>query len=150
MPTSDLILPYVLIGDGAYPLMEHLMTPYRGLDLEREKEIFNKRLSRARMVVECAFGIVCEIFRIFYHTIEQGPKVAELIGKVTCVLHNVIIDLKKEETMSERDLDSCVQTGRRDLPTGDREYNYEIEFTVGYGIEVRQEFTKYVNQNPII
>lgn len=147
MPNSEIILPYVMVGDGAYPLMEHLMTPYRGLDLELEKEIFNKRLSRARMVVECAFGIVCEIFRIFYHTIEQGPKVAELIAKTTCILHNVIIDLNPQEKVLEKDINFYVQTGREDLRCDDRE---DDGFPVGYGSEVRIEFTKYVHQNPII
>lgn len=37
---TSVVLPFVLIGDEAYPLLRHL--------LDAEKEYFNKRLSRAR------------------------------------------------------------------------------------------------------
>ncbi|KAG6933217.1 hypothetical protein G0U57_019683, partial [Chelydra serpentina] len=52
---GDVEMPTVILGDPAYPLMPWLMKPYtRALDTE--KELFNYRLSKCRMLVECAFG----------------------------------------------------------------------------------------------
>lgn len=42
LPESPIILPFFFIGDGAYPLMTHLMKPYPGSLLPRWKEKFNK------------------------------------------------------------------------------------------------------------
>ena len=65
LPDSEIILPNFFIGDGAYPLMENLMKPYSGNHLPNAQKIFNRRLSRARAVVENAFGQMCQKWRIF-------------------------------------------------------------------------------------
>ncbi|CAM5079663.1 unnamed protein product [Eretmochelys imbricata] len=52
---GDVEMPIVILGDTAYPLMPWLMKPYTG-SLDSSKELFNYRLSKCRMVVECAFG----------------------------------------------------------------------------------------------
>lgn len=90
LPNSNLILPYVLIGDEAYPLKNYLMRPYPSGGLNAEKRIFNKRLSRARVTIECAFGILTNKFRIFMKSIEANKKHAILIIKASCLLHNII------------------------------------------------------------
>ena len=57
MPDSDRKLNYVFIADEAFPLKDHIMRPYPGRDLNTDsKKIYNYRLSRARRVVENAFG----------------------------------------------------------------------------------------------
>lgn len=56
-------IPYVILGDQAFALSTHLMTHFAGIHPKRSKErIFNYRLSRARRVVENAFGILSAKF----------------------------------------------------------------------------------------
>jgi len=40
---SDRTLPYVFIGDEAFPLLENLMRPYPGDNLTLQQQIFNYR-----------------------------------------------------------------------------------------------------------
>ncbi|XP_059929868.1 uncharacterized protein LOC132473675 [Gadus macrocephalus] len=47
-------LPHMFVGDEAFPLMTHLLRPFPGQHHTQEKRVFNYRLSRARLVVECA------------------------------------------------------------------------------------------------
>jgi hypothetical protein len=50
-------LPYVFVGDEAFPLKRYLMKPYPGRSLTDERHVFNYRLSRLR-IVENAFGLL--------------------------------------------------------------------------------------------
>ncbi|CAM5107915.1 unnamed protein product [Eretmochelys imbricata] len=52
---GDVEMPIVILGDSAYPLLPWLMKLYTG-SLDSSKEQFNYRLSKCRIVVECAFG----------------------------------------------------------------------------------------------
>lgn len=94
LPETDIVVPHVVVGDAAYPLKEYLMRPYSRNDLSQEQEIFNKRLSRARRLVECAFGIITAKWRILKTEIEIYPDKVDLIVKTICLLHNLIIDLE--------------------------------------------------------
>ena len=81
-------LEYHIIGDDAFPMTTSLMKPYPHRNLGKEKRIFNYRLSRARKVVENAFGILAHRWRVFLTTIKLSPdKVTDII-LATCCLHN--------------------------------------------------------------
>lgn len=94
LPDSDVLVPYVLVGDEAYPLLDTLLRPYARRDCTTENEYFNSRLSRARKCIECAFGIITAKWRLLWKPIETDPSFGDLLVKAICVLHNTIIDLE--------------------------------------------------------
>ena len=57
IPGSELWwpLPYTFVGDAGFPLMTNLLRPFPGHHVPLERRVFNYRLSRARLVIECAF-----------------------------------------------------------------------------------------------
>ena len=79
--------PYVFVADEAFPLKENIMRPYPGR-LTEEQHTYNYRLSRARMTVECAFGILSSQWRVYRRRMELQPETVDQVIKATCVLHN--------------------------------------------------------------
>lgn len=94
LPNSDLILPHVIFGDAAFPLLNNLMKPFPNAQstTNNEKAIYNYRLSRARRVVENAFGILSQTFRIYYVPINISLDAIDDLIFTTCMLHNLILD----------------------------------------------------------
>ena len=92
IPGSELWwpLPYTFVGDAGFPLMTNLLHPFPGHHVPLERRVFNYRLSRARLVIECAFGILASQWRMYRHVIGTSPEVAEVCVKATCVLHNFL------------------------------------------------------------
>ena len=84
--------PYVFIGDDAFQLKPHLLKPYPGGgDGDEMKTIYNYRLSRARRVIENAFGIAAARFRIFRNPIIAKVETVTLVTKAVILLHNFLM-----------------------------------------------------------
>lgn len=96
LPDSEIILPYVVLGDEAFPLLKNLMKPYpRSQSLiDRSKAIFNYRLSRARRIVENAFGMLTHRFRMYCTPIHLKKETMEDAVTATCIIHNILADEK--------------------------------------------------------
>lgn len=97
LPNSNLRLPLCFIGDDAFPLRPHIMKPYSHLNLNAEEEHFNYRISRARVVVENAFGILTNRFKIFHRAIDLHPRKIMTLIKATACLHNYLITKNHRE-----------------------------------------------------
>lgn len=83
-------VPFVIVGDEAFPSEEHLVRPYPGDNLTMEERVFNYRLSRARRVSENAFGILANRWRLYHRKIPLQPENVDKVVKATCVLHNML------------------------------------------------------------
>lgn len=102
LPNFNVKAPYVFIADEAFPLRNYLMRPFPRLQAQQnDKMYYNYRHARARMTIECTFGIASAKFRILQKAIETKVENAVHVVKSICILHNVIIDLEKSITDSE-------------------------------------------------
>lgn len=91
LPGTTNDVPYVIIGDEAFPLKTYLLRPYPEKQLHcNEKRVYNYRLCRARRVVENAFGLLSQKFRIYNRRMQVKPENADIIILSTCVHHNFI------------------------------------------------------------
>ncbi|XP_068082944.1 uncharacterized protein [Anabrus simplex] len=92
LPGSDISAPHVILGDSAFPLKTYLMRPYPENQVQdnTDRRIFNYRHCRARRVVENAFGILTQRFRIYLRKINSKPDYVENIILTTCILHNYL------------------------------------------------------------
>uniref|UniRef100_A0A672HXZ0 DDE Tnp4 domain-containing protein n=1 Tax=Salarias fasciatus TaxID=181472 RepID=A0A672HXZ0_SALFA len=94
-------VPYVMVGDAAFPLKTYLMRPYPGDTLTHKRRVFNYRLSRARMVVECAFGILASRWRILHRRINLHPEKVDSVVVAACILHNFLLAPSENHTLLE-------------------------------------------------
>lgn len=84
-------LPYFLVGDDIFGLKTWLQRSFPGRSgLSEARQIFNYRLSRARRVIENAFGILTARWRIFSRPIQGSVETVEAITLATVSLHNYL------------------------------------------------------------
>lgn len=94
-PTSfpsnrDICLPFTFLGDEAFPLKENLMKPFPNKGIDHDEKIFNYLMCRGRRVVENAFGILSNRFRILQTSMNVEVHRAEIIVLACCALHNFL------------------------------------------------------------
>jgi hypothetical protein len=72
-------------------------------------------------MVECAFGIVCNKWRIFHCAIDVCPDFCDAIVKTCCILHNFVRrgdGFQFQDTLYEYPLDGIKAVGNRGNVTG--------------------------------
>ena len=90
LPVDDVPVPYYIVGDNAFGINKRLMNPFAIRNMEHHERIFNNRLSRARHVVENAFGILAHKFRVLLRTMNQRPRTCRKIITTCVILHDLI------------------------------------------------------------
>jgi len=105
LPQRDLPFPHVFVADEAFPLKTYMMRPFPRKDLTDDTRIFNYRLSRARRVIENAFGILTARWQILRKPLCCSPANAEDIFKALVCLHNFLMHC--QGTMSGSDRRYC-------------------------------------------
>ena len=79
---------FVVIGNSAFPLKSYLIRPYPRKRANKENQIYNYRLCRARRTVENAFGVLVSRFRIFEKPFATKVETAKKIVRTACAIHN--------------------------------------------------------------
>lgn len=92
----------VFVGDEAFSLRTDFLKPYPQRELTHDRRVFNFRLSRARRVVENAFGILSSRFRIYHSAINMKVEHIDSVVMATCILHNFLRE-RSGETYSVHD-----------------------------------------------
>ena len=90
--TDDIVIPPLILGDGAFPMRSFLLKPYSDAVLPDKKKD-NYRASLGRMVTEGAFGKLKGRWRILSRKCESQKEIAKKMGLAFLVLHNLCIEL---------------------------------------------------------
>lgn len=103
----------------------------------REQLNFNKHLSRARRVVENAFGILSNRFAILLSKINLSPEKVEYIVQATVALHNFLAAKNRSAYIGSEE----------ELTTLRHVRNSFSNRTAASVLKVREELTQYFVEN---
>lgn len=91
LPNCSISAPFVVVADDAFPMKPYLLKPYPNrLYDDIDSRVFNYRLSRARRIVENAFGILANRWRVLRGRMSLSPDKAVKVVLACCVLHNFL------------------------------------------------------------
>jgi len=105
----------------AFALTQHVLRPYSTRNLDVARRIYNYRLTQARRMLECAFGVVCNKWRIFHCAIDVCPDFCDVIVKTCCILHKFVRQrdgFQCQDTLYECPLESIKAVGISGNVTG--------------------------------
>ncbi|XP_064465280.1 putative nuclease HARBI1 [Ornithodoros turicata] len=101
-----------LVGDAAYPIGPHLLTPYRDNGhLTTEERRYNVHLSRARVTIERAFGLLKGRFRRPFRVETRRPDIIVTTIIVACIFLNACLmwgDIFEEPPVADRQDETSV------------------------------------------
>ena len=109
IPGTDITVPFMLVGDEAFPMKRYLLKPFNNRGMSPSERIFNYRLSRCRRCVENAFGVMSNRFRIYHHAMQLSPSRVEDFVLATCALHNYLVTKRIESQARDNDSEKSSQ-----------------------------------------
>jgi hypothetical protein len=154
LPGRNIRVPFAVVADEAFPLKPNVMKPYSGkMTTSIEKRIYNYRVSRARRIVENAFGILANRFRIFLTRIPLAPEKVQLIVLASCALHNLLRVRASTDLQgladTENEISGTITPGSwRQLSSNESWQRLMCDNnrrSTDYANEVRDEFCQYFN-----
>ena len=89
---QNAFIPPLILGDSAFPFESFLMKPYTNAILAKQQRYFNYRLSRARMVIEGAYGQLKGRWRFLLRKSENNLHETKIATLACMVLHNICLD----------------------------------------------------------
>ncbi len=81
-----------IVGDSAYPLMDHLLVPYSNAKWLSPEDAFNFWLSYSRIQIECTFREVVMRWGILWRKLLFDIKDVGRVLKAAMLLHNFLVD----------------------------------------------------------
>ena len=89
---SEESLPFLIVGDEAFPLNQYLLRPYPGVSARNDesKHIYKYILTRARRAVENAFVVLTQKVGLFYGRTQLSPENAGKVALPACILHSYL------------------------------------------------------------
>lgn len=152
-------IPVLLIGDSAFRLSKTMMKPYPFYVNQNEVEqLFNYVLSKARRVVENAFGHLKARFRRIGKGIDNNIDNASVIIKACCVLHNFLNerndDVNQKWIAAQEKIDAARQQPNRALLSGSNDNDADkirqvISTYLAFGVDVPAEDEADNWDNPV-
>ncbi|MCL4144307.1 UNVERIFIED_CONTAM: hypothetical protein GTU68_041549 [Idotea baltica] len=94
-----------ILADSGYPCRKWIMTPYRNPQTQSQM-LYNNALSKTRVKIECAFGLLKRRFRILHDEMRVTPEKAPLLISAAMILHNIAITLNMPVFEDENDEDN--------------------------------------------
>lgn len=111
LPSRNTPVAFVLVADDAFAVTENIIKPFSQRNMNAIQRIFNYRLSRARRVVENAFGILSARFRVMRSPINLEPSKVTKITLASCALHNYLICRKSSNYFNINLVDHYAEDG---------------------------------------
>lgn len=90
LPGRTKPIPYVIVADAAFPVSYNILKPFPLRNMTWSQRVFNYRLSRARRVVENAFGILTSRFRVLLNSVNFSPQKTQTITLECVAIHNFL------------------------------------------------------------